>query len=225
MDFSNYTRHTQELVPSKNVWELFEKQQIPKIYSQHQMIYYQGDQAETFHYLKKGRVKVFLTSENGSEKTLTILESGNIFGEAAFFDGLPRVSSAKTLIKSEIISINRQTLMDYFSREPSLAMSMLQYLARTVRMLSAQVDNMTFLQADKRIAQLLVNACAKSADPHPVVPCTHEEIGELIGASRVTVSKILNGFVKRGWLATRYRSVEIQDVKSLTLFAFSETDD
>ena len=63
-------------------------------------------------------------------------------------------------------------------------MDLLEYLARTVRMLSAQVDHMTFLQADQRIAQLLLNLAA--AQERHTVHCTHEELAGLAGASRVT---------------------------------------
>lgn len=95
---------------------------------------------------------MFLSSENGGEKTLTIQGPGSLLGEAAFFDGLPRVSSARALVRSEILPVRREQLTSYFREDPNLAMEMLRYLARTVRMLSDQVDNITFLQADRRIA-------------------------------------------------------------------------
>lgn len=214
-----YLLNTQK--PQKNLWEILAASQTPKIVAKNEMIYYQGEYADSFYYLKKGRVKIFLSSENGMEKTLTILEKENILGEAAFFDGLPRVSSAKALVKCEIVAIDRRTLTEYFRREPTLAINMLQYLARTVRMLSAQVDNMTFLQADKRIAQFLVNLAGKSGAEQSVC-CTHEEIGDLVGTSRVTVSKILSNFVKLGWISTQYHNILILNLKALSNFAFSQ---
>lgn len=205
--------------PQQNLWEILESSQAPKIYVKNEMIYWQGELADSFYYLKKGRVKIFLSSESGMEKTLTVLEKENIFGEAAFFDGLPRVSSAKSLVECEIIVIERRALPDYFRREPALAINMLQFLARRVRMLSAQVDNMTFLQADKRIAQLLVSLAGKS-EANRSICCTHEEIGNLVGISRVTVSKILSTFSKKGWISTHYHSILILNLKSLSKFAF-----
>ena len=207
--------------PQQNLWEALVACQTPKTVAKNQMIYLQGEYANSFYYLKKGRVKIFLSSENGMEKTLTVLEKENILGEAAFFDGLPRVSSAKALVKCEIIVIDRRTLPEYFRREPTLAINMLQYLARTVRMLSAQVDNMTFLQADKRIAQFLVNLAGK-AGAEPSVSCTHEEIGNLVGTSRVTVSKILSDFTKKGWISTHYHNILILNLKALSNFAFAQ---
>jgi CRP-like cAMP-binding protein len=88
-------------------------------------------------------------------------------------------------------------------------------------MLSAQVDNMTFLQADKRIAQFLVNLAGKPG-AEQTINCTHEEIGNLVGTSRVTVSKILSAFVNRGWISTQYHNILILNLKALTEFAFNQ---
>lgn len=202
--------------PSK-VWSVLENVQPAKLWPKQKMIYLQGEAAAAFYYLKKGRVKIFLSSENGNEKTLTILSSGSIFGEAAFFDGLPRVSSARAVTASEIVAIDRPSLMSCFRREPELAMALLQYLSKTVRMLSGQVDGMAFLQADQRIAQILLRLSSQS---NPCTAhCTHEELGSLAGVSRVTVSRTLTAFGKKGWIKTGYRSVLIRDPEALSLFS------
>lgn len=204
-----------EIYTKEGSWDIFEQQGVCKTYHKNNMIYWQGEQAECFYYLKNGGVKIFLSSENGTEKTLTLLKPGTLFGEAAFFDGLPRISSAKAMTEAQIISIDRAGLMHYFVEQPELAMDMLAYLAKTVRMLSSQVDNMTFLQADKRIAQLLLHLAGQANR----ISTTHEEIANLAGTSRVTVSKILNQFVKNGWVDTQYRTIVILEKKQLRQFA------
>ncbi len=74
-------------------------------------------------------------------------------------------------------------------------MAMLKYLARTVRLLSAHVDDMAFRPAEWRVAQYLLSA----ASGQDQVSCTQEEIASSISVSRVTVSRILNQFSRRGW--------------------------
>lgn len=221
MEGSDYFLDSQGLNLKEGLWRVFETIQAPRVYAKGEMVYLQGERADCLYYLKAGRVKIFLSSENGMEKTLTILHCGSLFGEAAFLDRLPRMSSARTLIRSEIIAVDRPHLMRYFSEQPALAMNLLEYLARTVRMLSAQVDHMTFLQADQRIAQLLLNLTA--GEEH-VVRCTHEELAGLAGTSRVTVSKALGEFVRKGWIATRYREVGILDRDALRQFAFASRE-
>lgn len=92
---------------------------------------------------------------------------------------------------------------------------MLKYLSRTIRMLSVQVDHMTFLQADKRLAKMLI-----SLSEHCKVYATHEELAALIGVSRVTVSKLLIKFVKNQWIRTQYRCIVIRNLVELQRFAF-----
>ena len=205
----------------KTSWPLFEREK-GKSYGKDQMVYLQGEQADSFFYLKQGRIKIFLTSENGMEKTLSLLEPGNIFGEAAFFDGMPRVSSAKTICPSEIVRVTRRDLLRDFTKEPELAMSLLTLLSHTVRMLSNQVDNMTFLQANQRIALQLLKLQGESDRKGKEIYCTHEDLGNLAGTSRVTVSKILNRFAKNNWISTHYRSIIIQDADALQEFAQQE---
>jgi CRP-like cAMP-binding protein len=203
----------------ESLWEVLERRESPRLYPANQMIYRQGELAERFYYLKSGRVRLFLSSENGQEKTLTLLEQGNIFGEAAFFDGLPRVSSARTLEKSQIIPVSRELLLDCFREEPLLALQLLHLFSKTVRMLSNQVDHMTFLQADRRIAKILTELSG-GREELPVA-CSHEDLASMAGVSRVTVSRALGDFAKRGWLTTQYRQIKLLNLAALSRFAVS----
>ena len=112
--------------------------------------------------------------------------------------------------------------MNYIATCPEFAMDLLQYLSKTVRMLSAQVDHITFLTADKRIAQLILNLfhSQQRSNETNELSCSHEEIAGLVGVSRVTVSKILSRFVKKGWIETQYKKIIILDVNNLRHFAF-----
>lgn len=209
--------NTRELGLAPDVWHRFASSRPPRIFERDQMIYWQGEQADRFYYLTKGRVKIFISSGEGEEKILTVYQAGHIFGEASFFDGMPRVSSARALERSLIVPISRELVAEQFAQDPSLALSMLRYLARTVRMLSAHVDNMTFLQADRRIARLLLNLQEEDED----IFCTHEELGYSAGVSRVTVSRVLGGFEGRGWIDTGYRRIRVLQREQLRRFAES----
>lgn len=175
-----------------------------------EIIYHQGDNATTFCYLKKGKVKVYMTSVDGMEKTLNTATSGEILGEGAFFDKKPRVSSACAISDSQVIMIDEPTLINLFSQHPVLAFELLEILANRIRLLSFQLDSMTFLQADSRIARILLQN-----EKDCVVRLTHEEIADVVGVSRVTVSKILGRLTKKGILSTEYRKIIIKDSKYL----------
>ena len=84
-----------------NNTEIFNGLAEPKTYEKNAIIYQQGDEAEYVYYLRGGKVQIYLGSPNGAEKTLAVFAKGSLFGKSSFFDGMPRTSSAKALLKSE----------------------------------------------------------------------------------------------------------------------------
>lgn len=170
------------------------------------LIYLQGTEATCFYYLKEGRVKSFIQSEDGAERVLHVYEAGSLFGEASFFDELPRVSSAVALTPCQLVPIDRELVAQEIAQDPSLAFAMLKYLARTVRLLSGQVDQMAFRPARWRVAR-----CLLSLSAHDVLACNQDEIASSVSVSRVTVSRILGQLAKEGYVENGYRQIKILD--------------
>ena len=183
-----------------------------------QLIYLQDTRAECFYYIISGTVKCFISSPEGDERILTLPHAGELIGEASFFDQQPRVSSAMAVTRCDLVAVDRQRLEQVFSASPGLAIAMLEDLARRVRMLSEHVDG-EFLQADKRIARHLLSMIPE-ADGR--LRCTHEEIGASVGVSRVTVSRVLGEFDKKGWVQTGYKLLRLLDRPALERFLRDE---
>ena len=200
-------------------WALLAQDQSPRTYAPGQLIYLQGTEADTFFYLLSGSARSYISSETGDERVLTTHRSGDLMGEAAFFDGCPRVSSAVAVTECRAVSIDRERLDRVLRAHPELALPMLQYLARTVRLLSDHVDGMSFRPADQRVARDLLSI---PPGPNGALRCTHEEIGAAVGVSRVTVSRVLGEFTRQGWLRTGYRALFLTDAAALRAFAFTD---
>ena len=169
------------------------------------LIYLQGTDATCFYFLKEGRVKSFIQSEDGAEQVLTVYEAGSLFGEAAFFDELPRVSSAMALSSCQLVPIDRELVSQQFMQNPALAMSMIRYLARKVRMLSDHVDHMAFRPAKWRLAEYILSLSPDAAFVH----CNQDEIASAISTSRVTVNRLLNELARDGLVELGYRKLRI----------------
>lgn len=199
----------------KSLAEIFENIGKTRVFEKNTVIYYQGEDADHFYYLKKGKVRIFITSENGMEKTLSVIGKGEILGEAAFFDGQPRISSARAVLRCELVAVNKEMLMEIIRSNPQIAFEFFKLLAQTVRMLSVQLDSMTFVNAKGRIARFLIQSLHHS--DNMTVCTTHEEIASVIGVSRVTVSKIMIQLVKDGILKTGYKSITILDKNRLEM--------
>lgn len=192
-------------------WDIFARGQTPKLYTKGQMIYLQGEHPHHFYYLVSGSVRSFLSSPEGDERILTIHRSGDLMGEASFFDQCPRVSSAMALEDSLVVSIDQQLLDQIFIEHPQLAQPMLRYLARTVRLLSDHVDTAS-LPAIGRVARYLLHLPRNTGN---CVVCTHESIGQAIGMSRITVSRTMKQLVQQGAVETGYGVVQILDESRL----------
>ncbi len=187
----------------RSPWTIFEETQPIRLYAKNQTVYSQEETAVQFYYLRRGSVKIYLSSPDGAEHTLRLVQPGELFGEASFFDGAPRVSSARTLEKSEIVSVNRPALLRCIALEPELAMKLMHSLASTIRLLSAQVDAMAFLRGEERVWRLLRRLAGEDGE----VSLTHEEIASLTGLTRVSASRILKKLADEGKLRREYGRV------------------
>ena len=193
------------------IWEPFATQRPPIRCSAGYLIYLQDTEATCFYFLKSGKVKSFIQSEDGGERVLNLYTAGSLFGEASFFDELPRVSSAVAVVPCEIVPIDRELVTQEFARNPELALAMMQYLARTVRLLSGQVDQMAFRPARWRVANYLLTL-SPAGGP---VSCTQDDIAAAVSASRVTVSRVLADFARQGWVELGYRTIGLLERERL----------
>ena len=186
--------------------------------SKGEVLYRQGESATAFYYLRSGRIRVYMISPDGEPRTLSTASGGEILGEAAFFDKMPRISCAEALCDCELTAIDETRLLSLVSANPEIALKLLEIQASRVRQLSSQLDAMTFMQADGRIAQLLLQSI-RDETGQPTVRLTHEAIAEAVGVSRVTVSKIVSNLASRGILKTSYRRIIIKDKPALQKLA------
>ncbi|MBD5085325.1 MAG: Crp/Fnr family transcriptional regulator, partial [Clostridiales bacterium] len=213
------------------VWDLLAEGRSPRKYHAGQMVYLQGARPECFYYLISGSVRSFISSGSGEERVLAVHRSGDLMGEASFFDGCPRVTSAMALEDCRILTIDRAQLDAAFQRHPELALPMLQYLARTVRMLSDHVESSS-LPAQQRVARWLLGQPGVASDAGRntasvsttgrggSIRATHEGIGQAVGLSRVTVSRVLGELAAQGLVELGYRSIYVLDRAQLEDMAF-----
>ena len=187
-------------------WDLLAEGRSPRKYRAGQLVYLQGTQPDCFFYLVSGSVRSFISSGDGEERVLTVHRSGDLMGEASFFDCCPRVTSAMALEDCLILTVDQRQLDAAFQRHPELALPMLRYLARTVRMLSDHVEASS-LPARQRIVRWLLDQPHKNG----AVQATHEGIGQAVGLSRVTVSRVLGELSGRGLVELGYRHVTLKD--------------
>ena len=194
-----------------SIWQPLAEGRTPRTYAPGQLIYLQGAEPTEFYYLLSGSARSFLTSPEGEERVLTLHRSGSLMGEASFFDGCPRVSSAVAVSECRVVAVTWEGLEQVLAQHPQLAIPMLRHLAGTVGQLSRQVNDLSFQGAEHRLAAQLL----READDRGQVKVTQEELGFRIGVTRVTVARILRRWAGQGWVETHYGVIQVRDGKAL----------
>ncbi len=194
-----------------SLWQPLAQGKTPRVYAPGQLIYLQGAEPTEFYYLVSGTARSFLTSPEGEERVLTLHRGGSLMGEASFFDGCLRVSSAAAVSECRAVAVTWQDLERVLEQSPGLAVPMLRHLAATVGQLSRQVNDLSFQSAETRLAAQLL----REMDGEGRVAVTQEELGFQIGVTRVTVARILRKWSRRGWIETLYGGVKVCDHAAL----------
>lgn len=189
-------------------------------YRSGQPVYIQGERSRHFYFLLKGRVKISIFREDGSEKILAIQEGNTFFGESAAVDDQPYFATATVLEASEIYSIHRDHLLQMLRETPSIAFLLMCALIRKMRLLAFQVEDLSFLDAQKRVVHILLKlvhelGVEKGEGLHIQKRITHDDLARLTGLSRVTVTNVLNYLEKLSILEKRRCSLTILDHERL----------
>lgn len=208
-----------------NLYHVMEEVGTLQHYKKNEIIYLQDDDAKAFYLLKSGRVRLFFSSMKGNELTVKILRANNIFGDASYFSHTPRVTSASAITDVELVSVDFKKLVPYFTAHPELFEELLDVMSQTIRLFSIQIFSMAFLSADKKVAHILVQLGTyfknKDTDQTYSIDYTHQDLAELIGIARVTTTRELKKFEKRGWVSLEYRNIQILDEGALKEYLLS----
>ena len=189
-------------------------------YEKGEIIYFEKDDIEKLYFLIKGRVKLTMMSAEGKEKVVDILHQGDIFGEISFFDHNPQPLTAEVQENCTLLIISWNDFENIIKDSPSLSIKIIEALAKKTRLLANQVRELVFQDAEGRLAALLkrfASEYGKKDNENIIIGIglTHQEIANLLGTSRVTVTKIINKFEKEKILRTQNRKIIIQNMSKL----------
>ncbi|SFL08129.1 Crp/Fnr family transcriptional regulator [Halanaerobium salsuginis] len=200
--------------------EMFCQNSYARIYEKEEVIFFENDSVKKLYLLVKGKVKLSMLSAEGKEKVLTILQEGDIFGELSLFDEDPHPLTAEVMETARLLVIPWHELEKMIIQKPSLAIKIIEALAKKTRLLTSQVRELVFQDAAGRLASLLSRLAedfGRKIEDGTVIDLvlTHQEIANLIGSSRVTVTKLINRFIDEGLMTIKKRKIIILDFESL----------
>jgi CRP-like cAMP-binding protein len=186
-----------------------------------QLLYLTGDPSSSVYLLKKGRVKIANTAPNGKEVTFDILEAGEIFGELEVLEDAPRSTSAETLDDALICVIPRKDFDQYLAMHPNVTVKLTKLIGLRLKKIQSRVEDLVFRDVPARLAHLLselgkTDGVADKQGIRLKAKLTHQEMANLIGCSRETVSATMGQFRDEGLIQMDGRTITIVNEKRLS---------
>lgn len=195
-------------------------QLLPVRFSQRQTVYAEGEPGEQLYIIASGKVKLGRRRADGRRHLLAIVGPSGMFGELSIFDPGPRTSTATALTDVSALSMDRDVLRGWVAEHPEIAERLLRVLARRLRRTDHDLSDLIFTDVAGRTAKQLLRLAQQFGIQEDGATrvnhdLTQEELGQLIGASRETVNKILVDFTQRGWIRHDDKTLLITDSERL----------
>ncbi|TAJ23667.1 MAG: Crp/Fnr family transcriptional regulator [Nitrospirae bacterium] len=186
-----------------------------------QPLYFPGDPSSNVYLLKQGRVKIANTAPSGKEVTFDILEPGEVFGELDVLENSPRTTSAEALDDTLVCVIRREDFDRYLTRHPNVTVRLTKLIGLRLKKIQSRVEDLVFRDVPARLAHLLLelrnsDGVAEGTGTRLRVKLTHQEMANLIGCSRETVSTTLGQFRDEGLIHIDGRAITIVNDKGLS---------
>ena len=172
-----------------------------KSYKKNSIVINQDDETDSLYVILSGRVKVFLSGEDGREVVLNHQGPGEYFGEMALIDRQPRAASVMTLEPSRFMIISRGDFMQCLSRNPKIAVNLIEPMSRRIRMLAKNVSSLALLDVYGRVARALLEQAVEEEGQLRTDKLTQQELADMVGASRAMVSRIMKDLKTGGYIS------------------------
>ena len=198
----NTARSTRRFDPAVFL-ETAAKGRIVSEHPKRQVIFAQGEAANSVFYIKKGKVKVAVLSKHGKEAVVAILGTDEFLGEGCLIGQPKRLATATAMTDCETMRVDKLELLQVLQDEPAFSKMFISHiLARSARVEEDLVDQL-FNSTEKRLARvlLLLANFGKEGRPEPInAKISQETLAEMVGTTRSRVSHFMNKFRDMGFI-------------------------
>lgn len=166
-----------------------------------EILFFQHDNSDTAYIVRSGKISIILSSSDGREMVINEMHSGDMFGELGILTRKSRSTSAIARTKSELLVIPAQVFLQITENEPQFALRVLEMTANRLQMSGKRESALAFLDAQARLARLLLELEDQEKDKG-YVTISQDELAHHTGLIRQTVAKALGKWRRSGWLIT-----------------------
>ena len=180
-----------------------------------EVLFHEGDPADTIHFVAEGRVMARRTSPMGDSVAFRVIGPGRALGDVAVRSAERRRSSTVTALEpTTTVSLTFAEFERLCAEHPDIQAQLTTLLAARVRRLSDHLLEALFLPTDRRIVRRLLDLCEQygaPADHRVLIPLTQTDISELAGATRPSTNRVLRRLEDRGLVRLGRGQVEVVD--------------
>jgi len=189
-------------------------------YKRGKPIYLQGEPNGWIYFLKEGLVKLSMNSTNGKTVTVALLKPGEVFGDLTFTDE-PTVSTEAVALRDSLLCrVPRAQFLSMARANIQMVFVVNKILGLRLRRVEAAIQDLLFLDVPARLAKLLTDIAASDGEDVPegrriTLRLTHQELANLVGATRVMVTMVLGKLENEGFIRQKMRRIIITNPQGL----------
>ncbi|WP_276352878.1 Crp/Fnr family transcriptional regulator [Cohnella caldifontis] len=180
-----------------------------------QIIFLEGDEGDEIYFIGSGAVGIY-TFDKAKKVTLAFLREGEYFGEMALLKpGLVRSATAETLMPTRLYALRKSDFQTLIEQDRNLAFHLLDYTMERLRKANQQIYDLTFLNVKTRIVKRLLLLGEEYGGTRIPVKITHQQLADMVGAARETVSKVLQELQDQGLIEIKDKTFRLIDPATL----------
>jgi CRP/FNR family transcriptional regulator/CRP/FNR family cyclic AMP-dependent transcriptional regulator len=167
------------------------------------IIFHEGSPGRTLYIIESGKVRIFVLSESGREISLNLYGPGDVFGELALLDGLPRSAGAVVVERTTVLTLHRDDFLWHLTEYPGIARSIIEVLSARLRYTTVHAESLAFLDVYGRVAGKLLELAERYGVERGEaieidLQLTQTELASWVAATREHVNKVLGAFRDQG---------------------------
>ena len=172
-------------------------------YKTNQVVYSQGDEADSVFYVHSGKAKVVVLSEQGKEAVISIVGLGAFFGEGCLVGQNKRLATVTAMTDCSIARVAKADIIRVIHEEPAFAELFIAHLLKRNARVEEDLVDQLFNSSEKRLARILLLLAnfGKDSPPEPILAkISQETLAEMVGTTRSRVSFFMNRFRQLGFI-------------------------
>jgi len=167
-------------------------------FKKHAIVMTEGDVGESMYIIKSGSVKVFVSDAEGKELILYHQDTGSVVGDIALLDDAPRSASVTAMEPTTALMLSKQKFLELLREYPDLSIGVIRSLTQRLREATEGSRRLALDNVYQRLTDKLTELKVTDSKDQDHLPrkYSHQELGNMIGASREMVGKVMAELIK-----------------------------